>query len=250
MKKKKFTNEEVESLIYNTIVPPEVQAEYVSYHDNFDNDIAFNKDQGAEAGKQLMLKKTSLADKKHTLFQLAHTPILSAHNAITRYLKNVDEDLLPWAALAWRESHELVLNVGMQKIFGDSFESEPIVTTGLGGDKEGRLRYCFVLSTVEGIKFTPEQIANIKEILAKVDSDHKAVTESTDFSSNYVLVTTLISMDVAVGTYIEEVINNANTQAQFLRYHYFAVSTHIPTAEEITNYLSELDDESLACNFL
>ena len=250
MKKKKLTNEEVESLIYNTTVISEVQAEYVSYHDNFNDDISFNRGQVAEASRQLVLKKTSQADKKHILFQLAHTPILSAYNAITRYLKDADEDLLPWAVLAWRESHELVLNVGIQKIFGDSFEPEPIVMTGLGGDKEGRLRYCFVLSTVGGIKFTPEQIANIKETLVKADSDHKAFTESADFVDNYVLVTTLISMDLAVGTYIEEVVSNANIPEQFLRCHYLVVNTNIPTAEEITDYLSELDDESLADNFL
>lgn len=250
MKKKELTNEEIESLIYNTTVLPAVQAEYFSYHDNFDGDISLNRGQVAEASRRLVLKETFIADKKHIIFQLAHTSILSAHNAITRYLKVVDEDLLPWAVLAWRESRELILNVGMQKIFGDSYESEPVVLTGLGGDKEGRLRYCFVLSTVGGKTFTPDQTTNIKKILAKSDIKHNATTESTDFADRYALVTTLISMDVAVGTYIEEVISNVNRGEQFLRYHYFAVNTHIPTPEEIADYLSELDDESLANNFL
>jgi hypothetical protein len=85
------------------------------------------KSHSAEEVKLLLLKKTPFEDKKRILFQLAHTPILSAHNAITRYLKDNDDDLLPWAIIAWRESHELILEAGMRKIFGDNFEAEPLI---------------------------------------------------------------------------------------------------------------------------
>jgi hypothetical protein len=250
MDKKKLTNGEIEQLIDDTVISPEIQAEYISYHDNFDNDIALAKDQIAENGRRLVLKRTPLADKKHILFRLAHTPVLSAHNAITRYLKEADDDLLTWAVLAWKESHELVLNAGMQKVFGDSFEPEPLVMSGLGGDKEGRLRYCFVVSAINNVSFSRVQENDLRETLEKTDCNHKTHTESIVVKDNYALITVCIGMDVAPATYIEEAIYHANIPEIFLRCHYYAVNTHVPTEEEIDSYLAELNDESLPDSFL
>jgi hypothetical protein len=252
MKKKKLTNSEIAELVFKTVISHEIQSAYISYHDNFVDDISIPKKQIAEEVKLLLLKKTPFEDKKRILFQLAHTPILSAHNAITRYLKDIDDDLLHWVVLAWRESHELILEAGMRKIFGDDSDAEPLVMTGLGGDKERRLRYCFVLSTKFGTEFTSSQISKIKDVLVSIDETYKAVTETVDVHTNYLLITALVSMDVAVGRYIEEIIECANDGGgnSFLRYHYFAVNTHVPTTDEVADYLSELDDESIEDNFL
>jgi hypothetical protein len=89
-------------------------------------------------------------------------------------------------------------------------------------------------------------------VLVSIDETYKAVTETVDVHANYLLITALVSMDVAVGRYIEEIIERANNSGgnSFLRCHYFAVNTHVPTPDEITDYLSELDDESIEDNFL
>jgi hypothetical protein len=250
--KKKVTNSGIAELVFKTVISHEIQSAYISYHDNFAEDIYIPKKQIAEEVRLLLLRKTPLEDKKHILFQLAHTPVLSAHNAITRYLKDVDDDLLHWAVIAWRESHELILEAGMRKICGDNSEAEPLVMTGLGGDKERRLRYCFVLSTKFGTEFTRSQISKIRDVLVNIDHTYKAVTETVDVHTNYLLITALVSMDVAVGGYIEEIIQRINDSNgnSFLRCHYLAVNTHMPTPDEITDYLSELDDRCIEDNFL
>ncbi|OHA02144.1 MAG: hypothetical protein A3A44_03250 [Candidatus Sungbacteria bacterium RIFCSPLOWO2_01_FULL_60_25] len=234
---KRGSNQEAAKILQNTLVPSEVHAEYIGFHDHVVQN-KYSREQVIEKSKELLRKRTPLEEKKEILFCLAHTPVLRAHYAIQKYLKNPDRELVTWAVVAWHESHTGVLNEGMRTLFGGNTAEEVVVMGGLGGDGK-RLRYCFVVSSLKGHPFSIDQEETIRAAL-KEDSDH-VKTEKIEFGENYAVVTPLVLIEGAVGEFIESLINYCNKPVPFLRFHYFVVNTHLLSKEEINEYLQKFE---------
>ena len=191
-----------------------------------------------------MRKKTPLDTKKEIIFRMAHTPILRAHYAIQKYLKDPDTKLIPWAVIAWNESHTGIINEAMEKMFGkdDNSADMATVTGGLGRDRD-RLRYCFVISFLEGKGLFQNGKKIIEETLKRTDQQFDSKVEKTEYGRAYVKITSLVPNDIAPGDYVETIINECNKPKPYLKFHYFIVNTHDITEEEIQEYLRELKNE-------
>ncbi|OHA15724.1 MAG: hypothetical protein A3B08_01765 [Candidatus Taylorbacteria bacterium RIFCSPLOWO2_01_FULL_43_44] len=241
MKKKTKNQNDLSGTLQNTIIPPEIHAEYISYH-NKTNGQKYSKEEVIAESQKLLKRKTPTEDKKKIIFRLAHTPVLRAHYAIQKYLKKPDPELTSWAVIAWNESHAGIINEAMGKMFGENDETadDATIMGGLGGDAK-RLRYCFVVSTEKSRDITKEEKQKIWDTIKKIDKSHRSQAEKVEFKRNYAKVVSLIPMDVACGTYIEDIINKSNEPRTFLRFHYFVVNTHILTHHEIDTYLKELE---------
>jgi len=117
-------------------------------------------------------------------------------------------------------------------------QDEPVIMGGLGGS-ENKLRYCFAIST-EKRQFTEANRAHIQGALQNTARELKSKLEETVFSKNYLRVTILVPMDVAVGDFIENMIANSNASEPLLRQHYFVVNTHILSNDEIEDYIKNI----------
>lgn len=240
MKKKTVKIASVADTIFNTGIGMEVHAEYIEMCGQI-GDILSGEELIAE-GKKLLSKRTPLEEKKRALFYLAHGNNLRSLYAIQKYLKNPDPELTSLASLAWQECQNAVLNEGMSKLMGEHVATpNDLIIGGMGG-VNNLLRCCFVVSTVRGQSFDKSEKGKVLETLKKVDKHYGAKVECLDWGDNYVKVTALTSWEVAVGDYIEDLINQCNGSSPFLRFHYFVVNTHDLTKEEITEYLAELKD--------
>ncbi len=64
-----------------------------------------------------------------------------------------------------------------------------------------------------------------------------SIVESVDHSEKHVGVTTLVPMDVAVGTLIETVIKKCNELGDFVFENYYVTNQNIPDTLEINNII-------------
>jgi hypothetical protein len=239
--KKKPNKEELYAAknIFDAPIGVDIHAEYIELCGKMGGTLS--KEELVLEAKKLALKRTPLAEKKNALLYLAHGNTLRSLYAIQRYLKNPDPELATWASLAWQECQNAVLNEGMKKLMGDDAPEADMIIGGMGAERD-RMRYCFVVSTLGGRAFTKGEQEKVVEMLKKVESHHDAKTEQLDWCDNYVKITALISWEVAVGDYIEALINWCNASSLFLHFHYFVANTHDLTKKEIAEYLAELKD--------
>ncbi len=117
--KKKKNTRNIAEVISETVIPIEIQSEYIDFH-NKHIKIDIPKEEKVKIISDLLKKKTPLEDKKHTLFILAHGDDLRSLYGIQKYLKNPDLELQPWAVLAWQECQNNVLGEGLSDIFGEA----------------------------------------------------------------------------------------------------------------------------------
>ena len=66
-----------------------------------------------------------------------------------------------------------------------------------------------------------------------VCKDHRSVVEASNPAENYIGMTLLIPLDVAVGTVIESGINKCNEMGEFVFEHYYVTNQNIPDESEI-----------------
>lgn len=236
MKKTPKQSKKIADILYNTFIPVEVHKEYIGYHNKIDlNELSSEKLK--EERNKILKKKTPLELKKKILFLLAHNKSLWALYGIQKYLKDPDLELTAWAVIAWQECQSGVLGSALEKLGLD--DNEGLIMGALGGDGSKRLRYCFALSAEKG-DFSKTDIEKIKLALQSASLEMKSETEEVIFSKNYLRVTVSVSIDVAIGEFIERVIEFSNTPKPFLRRHYFVVNTHILSKEEIEEYIAGL----------
>lgn len=214
----------------------EVHQEYIQYHDKV-NLKEFSDAELKRERDKLLRKKVSLEEKRKLLFLLAHNKSLWALYGIQKYLKTSEPELAGFAELAWQECQAGVLNSALEKIgFGE--EEESVIMGGLGGEGQ-KLRYCFAVS-VEKSEFSEKDKTLLNTMLQHIAHGMKANIEEAVFSRNYLRVVTLIPMDIAVGDFIESVIDRSNASEYLLRQHYFVVNTHILSDKEIEDYIKEI----------
>jgi len=232
-KKKKTKN--ISDVVSKTVIPMEQQSEYIDFHnERVNTDIS--KEEKIRLISVLLKKRTSLQEKKKALFILGHGNDLRSLYGIQKYLKDPDPDLASWAVLAWQECQNSVLGEGLAKLFG---EAEDLLLGGLGGN-DGKLRYCFVICSLEEKAFAQNDKNKTEKTLKKIDKRYSSKAEKVAWGVAYVKITCLISREVAPGDYVESFINACNNPTPFLRFHYFIVNTHDITDKEIDDYMQEI----------
>ena len=195
----------------------EVHKEYIAYHKNVD--VASQKEWALKARDCILKKKTPLEEKKKIIFVLGHIPEMKALYGIQKYLRNPDTELEGFAALAWLECQQAVLSAGMSELLGADDFIPPLVMSGLGGDGQN-LRYEFVLSTIGSKDTIKEHIKMLKRIIEKERKSKGAQIEEVIFRPNFIMFTSLVSHDRAVGDHIERLIAAINTEKKILRHHW------------------------------
>jgi hypothetical protein len=110
------------------------------------------------------------------------------------------------------------------------------ISSGLGG-LANRMRYYFLLLPLTDKLFTPTQSEIIRDELLLVCKELNCILETTDFSANYVGMTILVPMDVAVGNVIETGIKKCNELGEFVFPYYYVANTNIPNDAEITDII-------------
>jgi len=186
-----------------------------------------------QAEQNLFNNKTSIVEKKHILFNLAHTKTPESFKILNQYSKNPDEALKGWAILAKEECR-----LGLEDYLLD--KERGMVMSNLGGDGK-RSRYYFIISLQKGIPLSKYQKDIIKDSFSKISKEKDSIVEKIKFDNNYALVKILISMDVAPGELIEEGINECNSFKPFVKFHYFITNTEKPDERTIKDYLKSLN---------
>jgi len=222
-------SEKLSAVKSETEISPDLQAEYISYHDKIDLN-QYEEDDVIRDSAKLFEENVPGDEKKRILFILAHIGTLPGVRIIEEYTNKASGEMKVWSVLSFEEAWMFLENEAM-------VTNQTKIFSGTGGDGE-RLRYYFIISSKDN--FTDDQKDMIekkfKETAGKLDSK----IETIDFVKNYALIMALVSMDVAVGNLIETSIKSCNNGNKFLRFHYFATNIKKPDEEEIRKYLDEL----------
>lgn len=206
----------------------QTQKEYIDYSHSFTRGELTEKET-LDLANFLFDTSLSIEAKKKVLTLLAHLGTITAFRQIEKYYKHPDKDLKQWTALALQEC----------KMFLESTltdQSTGFISSGLGGLKD-KLRYYFLVLPTSDKAFTTSQKNIIEKELNFVAKEMNSIVESVDHSEKHVGVTTLVPMDVAVGTLIETVIKKCNELGDFVFENYYVTNQNIPDTLEINNII-------------
>ena len=167
--------------------------------------------------------------KKKALTLLAHLGTITAFRQIEKYFKNPDKGLKQWTALALQECKMFLESTLTDRSIG-------FISSGLGGHLE-KLRYYFLILPSADRPFTTTQKHVIKEELNLVARDLNCIVEYVDSSDNFVGLTVLVPMNVAVGILIETGIKKCNEIGTFVFEHYYVTNQNIPNEPEINDII-------------
>lgn len=220
--------------ILETGIEFKVQIEYLEYSHSFDRGELTEKET-LTFGNILFNQEVPIDAKKKALVLLAHLGTILAFRLIEKYQKDSDKDLEQWTALALQECKMLLESSLMDMSTG-------FVSSGLGGNAN-RIRYYFLVLPLIGRLFTKTQTEIINDELLLVCKELNCILEITDFSENYVGLTILVPMDVAVGTFIETTIKKCNELGAFVFEYYYVTNQNIPDYSEIIEIIKIVTEE-------
>lgn len=209
----------------------QIQKEYLDYSHSFEHG-ELTDNETLQLSSILFSPETSLTGKKKALTILAHIGTITAFRQIEKYCKNPDKDLRQWAALALRESRMLLESTLTDRNFG-------FISSGLGGLKN-KLRYYFLVLPVKDRPFTLTQKNIIKNEINFVAKDLNCVVEVVDKNDNFVGLTVLVPMDLAVGTFIETGIKKCNELGDFVYEYYYVTNMEVPDKAEIEEIIKKV----------
>ena len=106
------------------------------------------------------------------------------------------------------------------------------ISSGLGGTRD-KLRYYFLVMPIDDNIFTNTQVNIIKSESDIIAKELDCIVESVIPSDKHVALIVLISMDVAIASFIEPIISKCNELGEFVYEHYYVTNTNIPDQEEI-----------------
>jgi hypothetical protein len=219
--------------ILETGIEIKVQIKYLEYSHSFDRGELTEKETLALGN--ILYQEVPIDAKKKALALLAHLGTILAFRLIEKYYKNSDKYLEQWAALALQECKMFLESSLMDRSTG-------FVSSGLGGNVN-RMRYYFLVLPLIGKLFTKTQTGIIGDELLLVCKELNCIMETTDFSENYVGLTILVPMDVAVGTVIETGIKKCNELGAFVFEYYYVTNQNIPDYSEITEIIKKVTEE-------
>lgn len=207
--------------------------EYVNYVRNIDIQ-QYTEDDILKESEKLYDETVSTSAKKKIIAVLAETGTVKAYRELEKFFKHPEEDLKHWIGVALYECRMLLENS-----LGDN--NVGIISTGLGG-KGNRFRYIVVIG-LSCVALHDEQKKIIEASFQHVCRHHDSKVEVVEFFDSYVIITLLVSMDVAVGIVIEEGIHASNEKTVCLYDRYFVTNVKQPTEEEIISYLKAPNKE-------
>jgi len=216
-----IAEEEIDSNILN---------EYYNYMSKIDvgkwveNDILIE-------GEKLFDHTVSTVEKKRIIALLSQLGTVKTYRFIERYVEESEGELKHWSHAGLRHC-QLLLEGSL------SDKSVGLISAGLGG-KENMLRYVVVVGFLKP-DLHPEQKRIIEESFQDTCIHYSSEAEDFDFKSSYVKISLLVSMDIAIGSVIEESIGFINEKISCLHDGYFATNVNQPTEEEIQDYLTDL----------
>lgn len=196
-------------------ITPELQAEYITYHDKINSD-RYEEDDTIKKSRKLFKEDIDDKNKKEILFILAHIGTLPCVRIIEKYLDKASGEMKAWAVLAFEEAWMFLENEAMGT-------NQSKILSGSGGDGE-RLRYYF--SAFSSGKRLPDdnQKEKLKNSFEEVSKKFGSEIETVEFNGYFLLVSVLISMDVSVGDFIENIIKFCNKNGEVLNSKYFVTN--------------------------
>jgi hypothetical protein len=209
-----------------------IQEEYIRFSETIDSDDVDYEEVLTESDK-LFDKHAPIESKKRILILLAHLRSPESCRTIEKFLKISEGNLRDWALLSLKECRMFLESVLLQEEGG-------FISTGLGG-KDNRLRYCFIVSSKDGLPFSETHRSILKRGFETISHKYRSEIEEISFEATYVMIGILIPMDVAVGEVIEQGMSECNKGSEFLFPDYYVTNVKKPTAEEISKYLEEID---------
>jgi hypothetical protein len=207
----------------------ETQIEYIRYHNLVDTQelsqaILFDE------SKKLFSEKTRVEEKKRLLFLLAHNDSLEAYKLLQKYQENADKKLKAWTELCLQECG---MYLGAELLDQDQTCK---VVSGAGSDGQ-RLRFFLILSSEKSQSFTAEQKNLIKECAQTADEKLESRTEKISFGKDYILLSVMLPMEIALEEYFQSVYKSVNLRKKILRYHHYCTNVEKPTLKTIKEYL-------------
>ena len=208
----------------------QTQEEYLDYSHSFDRG-ELGEEETVMLGRILLNPDTVMEGKKKGLVLLAHLGSITAFRQIEKYYQHPDTDkeLKQWAALALQECRMFVESNLTDQAFG-------YVVTGLGGNKD-KLRYYFLVLPISEKPFTELQKETVEEKFNLTGRNLECVVEDVDMAGQFIGLTALVPMDVAVGTFIETGIKKCNQLGEFVFEHYYVTNTSVPNEREINEII-------------
>ena len=202
----------------------DIQKEYLDYSHSFEHGVLTTKEI-EHVGNLLLHPDVPVEGKKKALAILAHVGTIEAFQQISSYYENPDNEIIHWTALALQEC-KMFLETELME------ESASFISTGLGGTND-KMRVYFLVLPLENEHFTEKQHKIIETELGFIGKKYNCPIESFDFQVNYVGLTVLIPLDIAIATFIENGIKSCNEFELFVCEHYYAGNLEIPDVTEI-----------------
>lgn len=191
----------------------------------------YMEDSALREGEKLFDSTVTLIEKKKIIAILSQIGTVKTYRLLERYVEQAEGELKHWNRAGLRHCQMLLESSLSDKSVGG-------ISTGLGG-KGNMLRYIVVVVLLKP-DLHPEQKRIIEESFQHTCSHHASEAEDFNFKSSYVKVSLLVSMDIPVGSVIEESIQVVNERTSCLCDRYFVTNVNQPTEEEIQRYLTDL----------
>lgn len=143
-----------------------------------------------------------------------------------------------------RDNEPLVWNEnfgGVQKIDNGLWGGETLIGSP-SGVKNNKMRSFFVLAFTTSFDFKKQTVFTCMENLMRVSSNFRVEIEDCESFHEYMLITTLLPMDVAPADFIEKVIDEVNKNIKkflFLK-DYFVSNVKKPDQQLIMDFLGNL----------
>lgn len=212
----------------------QTQRAYVDYSHTFDCG-ELSEPETINLGLLLSDVKIPIEAKKKVLTLLAHLGTITAFRQIEKYYKNSDKDLKQWAALALHECKMFLESKLADQSFG-------FISSGLGG-LHNKLRFYFLVLPSSSKSFTSIQKDIISEEFNLEAKVLNCIVETISLYDEFVGLTVLVPMDVAIGSLIENGIKKCNELGGFVFEHYYVTNQNIPEKAEINGIIKIVKDE-------
>jgi len=207
-------------------VSVDLQMEYFKYSQQLRKTFTGLTDADYESYVENLPDPTVGLDKKKLMLSsLAISRQIKAYRFLEDYVRNADEDVRDWAAMALMESR-----ISLESELSD--ERQVYISTGLGGKGE-KLRFCVLLIANELKVFADYQKEVIQREFPFALEEAACDIERLTIKDQYAELVVLIPMRSDVKSILDRVINECNQYGNFLS-----------TVYTITN-VKELSEEDI-----